>query len=47
MSVFSDHKMGAKQLLEVIPDALLSGLSSTTNVDYYAKVLHGKRCSTF
>lgn len=43
MSVFSDHKIGAKQLLEVIPDALFSGLSSTTNVDYYAKVLHGKK----
>ena len=43
MSVFSDHKIGAKQLLEVIPDALFSTLSSTTKVDYYAKVLHGKK----
>ena len=43
MSVLSNHKIGAKQLLEVIPDALFSDLSSTTNVDYYAKVLHGKK----
>jgi hypothetical protein len=43
MPVFRDHKIGANQLLEVIPDALFSGLSSTSKVDHYAKVLHGKK----
>lgn len=43
MSVFKDHKIGANQLLEVIPDVLFSSLSSTSKVDHYAKVLHGKK----
>lgn len=43
MSVFRDHKIGANQLLEVIPEVLLAGLSSTSKVDHYAKVLHGKK----
>lgn len=43
MSVFRVHKIGANQLLEVIPDVLFSGLSSTSKVDHYAKVLHGKK----
>jgi len=43
MSVFKDHKIGANQLLEVIPDELLANLSLTTKVDHYAKVLHGKK----
>lgn len=43
MSVFRDHKIGASQLLEVIPDVLFSGLTSSSKVDYYAKVLHGKK----
>lgn len=43
MSVFKDHKISVKELLGVIPEALLSKLSSTTNVDYYTKVLHGKK----
>lgn len=43
MSVFKDHKISVKQLLEVVPEALLSKLSSTTKVDYYTKVLHGKK----
>lgn len=43
MSVFKDHKVSAAQLLGVVPEALLSNLSSTTNVDHYAKVLHGKK----
>ena len=43
MSVFKDHKVSVNQLLGVIPEALLSKLSLTTKVDYYAKVLHGKK----
>ena len=43
MSVFKNHKITVSQLLGVIPEALLSKLSLTTKVDYYAKVLHGKK----
>lgn len=43
MSVFKDHKISLKQVLEFIPEALLSHLSATTKVDYYSKVLHGKK----
>ena len=43
MSVFKDHKISVNQLLGVIPEALLSKLSLTTKIDYYAKVLHGKK----
>jgi len=43
MPVFRDHKIGANQLLQVIPDSLFSGLSLTSKVDHYAKVLHGKK----
>lgn len=43
MSVFKDHKISLKQVLEFIPKALLSHLSATTKVDYYSKVLHGKK----
>ena len=43
MSVFKDHKISVSQLLGVIPEALLSKLSETTKVDYYSKVLHGKK----
>lgn len=43
MSVFKDHKISVSQLLGVIPEALLSKLSLTTKVDYYTKVLHGKK----
>ena len=43
MSVFKDHKISVTQLLGVIPEALLTKLSATTKVDYYAKVLHGKK----
>ena len=43
MSVFKEHKVGVNQLLEVIPEALLSHLSEHTKVDYYSKVLHGKK----
>ena len=43
MSVFKDHKISLKQVLEFVPEALLSHLSATTKVDYYSKVLHGKK----
>lgn len=43
MSRFKDHKITASHLLSVIPEALLSHLSENTNVDYYSKVLHGKK----
>jgi hypothetical protein len=43
MSVFKDHKLGVNELLQVIPESLLSNLSSTTKVDHYAKVLHGQK----
>ena len=43
MSVFKKHKLKVKQLLEFIPESLLANLSTTSNVDYYAKVLHGKK----
>lgn len=43
MSVFKDHKISLKQVLEFIPEALLSHLSITTKVDYYSKVLHGRK----
>ncbi|NDV77885.1 IS4 family transposase [Dysgonomonas sp. 511] len=43
MSIFKDHKIGINQLLGVIPEALLSHLSEHTKVDYYSKVLHGKK----
>ena len=43
MSVFKDHKISLKQVLEFIPEALLSHLSTTTKVDYYSKVLHGRK----
>lgn len=43
MSVFKGHKITVAQLLGVVPEALLSHLSSTTKVDHYAKVLHGKK----
>lgn len=43
MSVFKDHKVGANELLQVIPESLLAKLSSTTKVDHYAKVLHGQK----
>jgi transposase len=43
MSVFKDHKISLKLLLEFIPKALLSHLSATTKIDYYSKVLHGEK----
>ena len=43
MVIFKGHKIQVNQLLGVIPEGLLSKLSSDTNVDYYTKVLHGKK----
>lgn len=43
MSVFKDHKVSLNQVLGFIPEALLSHLSATTKVDYYSKVLHGRK----
>lgn len=43
MSVFKDHKVTASEILNVIPEALLSHLSENSKVDHYAKVLHGKK----
>ena len=38
-----NQKIGINQLLNFIPEALLANLSENTNVDYYTKVLHGKK----
>ena len=43
MAIFKDHKVGINELLGVIPEALLSHLSESTKVDYYSKVLQGKK----
>lgn len=43
MAVFKEHTITINQLLGVIPEALLNNLSQTTKVDYYSKVLHGKK----
>lgn len=40
---FKDHKIQVNQLLNIIPESLLANLSSTTKVDHYIKVLHGKK----
>jgi hypothetical protein len=43
MAIFREHSVSISQLLGVIPEALLSHLSKYTKVDYYSKVLHGKK----
>jgi len=43
MAIFKNHKVGINDLLGVIPEALLSYLSENTKVDYYSKILHGKK----
>lgn len=43
MSVFKDHKMSVRLLLELIPDQYLEQLSQQIGVDRYAKVLHGRK----
>lgn len=43
MTNFKDHKVCVNELLGFIPEALLSHLSTSTKVDHYSKVLHGKK----
>ncbi|MEO7979184.1 IS4 family transposase [Flavobacterium sp.] len=43
MATFKDHKVSVNELLGLIPEAFLSHLSTSTKVDYYSKVLHGKK----
>lgn len=43
MTNFKDHKVSVTELLGFIPEALLSHLSTSTKVDHYSKVLHGKK----
>jgi hypothetical protein len=43
MAIFKDHMVDINQLLELIPQALLIHLSAHTKVDYYSKVLQGKK----
>ena len=43
MSTFKGHQVGVSQLLEVIPEELLISLSKQTKVDYYTKILHGRK----
>ncbi|MCY0971143.1 IS4 family transposase [Chryseobacterium wangxinyae] len=43
MSVFKDHKISLRQVVEFIPEALLSHLSANSKVDHYSKVLHGRK----
>jgi transposase len=43
MTNFKDHKVSVNELLGLIPEALLSHLSTSTKVDHYSKVLHGKK----
>ncbi len=43
MANFKDHKVSVNELLGFIPEALLSHLSTSSKVDHYSKVLHGKK----
>lgn len=43
MTNFKNHKVSVSELLGFIPEALLSHLSTSTKVDHYSKVLHGKK----
>ena len=43
MAIFKDHKVRVNDLLGMIPESLISHLSTTTPIDYYTKVLHGKK----
>ena len=42
MAIFSKHKVNLADLIREIPEAELTRLSKTTQVDYYSKVLSGK-----
>ncbi len=43
MANFKDHKLTVTDILSVIPDEIMSHISAHTGVDYYTKVLHGKK----
>lgn len=43
MPKFDSHKVSANQLLDAIPEGLLSLLAINTSVDHYSKVLHGRK----
>lgn len=43
MARFKEHRVTANELLDVIPEGLLSHLSTSTSVDYCSKVLHGRK----
>lgn len=43
MAVFTKHKTGVNSLFNFIPETLLTNLPLTTKVDYYSKILHGKK----
>jgi len=43
VTVFKGHKIQVNHLLDVIPEGLLAKLSSSTKVDHYTNVLHGKK----
>ena len=43
MTNFKDRKVSVNELLGFIPEALFSHLSTSTKVDHYSKVLHGKK----
>lgn len=43
MTNFKNHKVSVSQLLELIPEALLSHLSANSKVDHYTKVLHARK----
>ncbi|MGD1892763.1 MAG: IS4/IS5 family transposase, partial [Cyclobacteriaceae bacterium] len=43
MSIFKNHKITVNHLMGFIPEGLLTHLSQTTQVDYYTKVLHGRK----
>jgi len=43
MANFKDHKVSVNELLGFIPEALLSHLFTSTKVNHYSKVLHGKK----
>ena len=43
MSVLKTTKSPSSKFWSLFPEALLTHLSATTKVDYYSKVLHGKK----
>lgn len=43
MAQFKDHNVTAIDLLNIIPESTLNNLADSTEVDYYAKTLQGKK----